>query len=297
MNTDLDHLTRFLLPAAGVRGVVVSLDECWAEIQAREQYPDGLRDLLGECAAAAALFTGHIKFDGRLSIHLKGSTAVSTVFAECSQGRTLRAIALWDGEVPAPLSPRQLGSGALLAITIEKFLGGQLEPQRYQGMVALDAERLAIAFEDYFQQSEQLPTRVLLAADGRRARGLMLQQLPSDHGDADGWNRAQALFDTLGARELLETDCDLLLHRLFHEEAVERLSREPLAFACSCSRERVAALLQTLGHDETLASIDPTLGAVSVQCEFCGQRYRFDPVDIEALFSAGGSPPGSQRVN
>ena len=292
-----DVLLRFLLGRTGVRGVMVSLDSAWQEILDREAYPEDLAGLLGETAAAAALFTGHVKVEGRLSIQLKGQGALRTLFAECTHRGTLRGLALWEGELPSPLGLAQLGEGSLLAITIEKppLPGG--ESLRYQGLVALEQDSLGAAFEAYFAQSEQLPTRLLLAADGRRARGLMLQVLPGADQDTDAWPRTQALFDTLGGAELLETPPETLLYRLFHEERPELLSQRSLAFGCSCSRERVGGMLLALGHEQALDSIDPALGAVGVQCEFCGQRYRFDPVDLEQLFAGGGIGPAAPTAH
>ena len=292
-----DVLLRFLLGRTGVRGVMVSLDSAWQEILDREAYPEDLAGLLGETAAAAALFTGHVKVEGRLSIQLKGQGALRTLFAECTHRGTLRGLALWEGELPSPLGLAQLGEGSLLAITIEKppLPGG--ESLRYQGLVALELDSLGAAFEAYFAQSEQLPTRLLLAADGRRARGLMLQVLPGADQDTDAWPRTQALFDTLGGAELLETPPETLLYRLFHEERPELLSQHSLAFGCSCSRERVGGMLLALGHEQALDSIDPALGAVGVQCEFCGQRYRFDPVDLEQLFAGGGIGPAAPTAH
>jgi molecular chaperone Hsp33 len=280
-----DRLTRFLLPGAGVRGVHVRLERSWQRIRSNDDYPPAIAELLGEAVVASALFTGHVKVDGRLSVQLQGGGAVRTLFAECTASGTLRAIARLaeDEPVPASRDLRQLGADAVLAITIENpGLHGR-EPVRYQGLVPLESDSLAGAFEDYFRQSEQLPTRLLLAAGEDRATGLMLQRLPGDEGDADGWTRACALFDTLGPAELLEAPADALLQRLFHEDGVELLGGRDLAFGCSCSRDRVAAMLGALGPDEARASVID--GAARVRCEFCGERYEFDRAQVEALLA------------
>lgn len=277
-----DTLTRFLLPAAGVRGIGVQLDDTWQTVAGRAEYPPAARELLGEASAATVLFTGHTKVDGRLSIQLRSQGALRTLFAECTAAGTVRGIAqLSEGE-DAPRDLRELGEDALLAITIENPGLDPREPQRYQSLVGLQASRLAEAFEGYFRQSEQLPTRLLLAADGQRAAGLMLQKLPGDEGDADGWTRAGALFDTLGEAELLSTPVPVLLHRLFHEETPQILTERPVRFGCSCSHERVASMLQSLGEEEATAALAD--GVAEVRCEFCGQRYRFTPAEIAELF-------------
>ncbi|MBV6868895.1 Hsp33 family molecular chaperone HslO [Xanthomonas axonopodis pv. desmodiigangetici] len=283
--TDHDQLSRFLLPAAGVRGVHVRLTKAWHDIQGAAAYPPAARQLLGEAAVAAALFTGHTKVDGRLSVQLRGNDILRTLFAECTAAGTLRGIVQLAEDADAPTDLRELGEAALLAITIENPGLDPREPQRYQSLVGMQAPDLAEAFETYFQQSEQLPTRLLLAAGPDQAAGLLLQKLPGDEGDNDGWTRIGALFDTLGAPELLSVAGQDLLHRLFHEEAPQLLSSKPLSFGCSCSRERVASMLQSLGEEEARAAAEAT-GEVEVRCEFCGREYHFPLTALDVLFNA-----------
>ena len=285
-----DQLSRFLLPDAGVRGVVVSLDQAWRDLTAHADNPPAVDELLGEAAAAAALFTAHAKVEGRLSVQLRSAGALRTLFAECTAAGTLRGIVRLNESAGAPSRDlRALGADALLAITIENPPLGSGEPMRYQGLVALAAERLDMAFEDYFRQSEQLPTRLLLVCDGNRAAGLLLQKLPGEEGDEDGFRRASALFDTLGHAELLALPPADVVHRLFHEEGPQLVGEKPLRFACSCSRERVEGMLVSLGRDEADAAVAAGDGRASVLCEFCGQGYGFDAGEIAALFSREAS--------
>ncbi|WP_313346754.1 Hsp33 family molecular chaperone HslO [Stenotrophomonas sp.] len=296
MTAQTDSLVRFLLPDAGVRGVHVHLDATWQEILSHASYPPVAAELLGEASVASALFTGHTKVDGRLSIQLRSSTAMRTLFTECTAAGTLRGIVQMSDEGDAPRDLTALGDDALLAITIENPGLDPREPQRYQSLVGLGAPGLDEAFEDYFRQSEQLPTRLLLAADGTRAAGLLLQKLPGDGGDEDGWVRASALFETLGKQELLDVDAETLLVRLFHEENPELLGARPLRFACSCSRERVESMLQSLGEEEARASAEAT-GSVDIRCEFCGQEYHFPLTEFDILFSdAVVSSPAPERL-
>lgn len=296
MTAQTDTLARFLLPDAGVRGVHVHLDASWQKILSHASYPPNAAELLGEASVASALFTGHTKVDGRLSIQLRSNTAMRTLFAECTAAGTLRGIAQLAEGGDAPRDLSSFGDDALLAITIENPGLDPREPQRYQSLVGLSAPSLDEAFEDYFRQSEQLPTRLLLAADGDRAAGLLLQKLPGDEGDQDGWSRASALFETLGKQELLNVPAHELLHRLFHEENPELLGERPLQFGCSCSRERVESMLQSLGEVEARAAAEPT-GAVEIRCEFCGQEYHFPLTEFGILFrEAVVSAPAPERL-
>jgi molecular chaperone Hsp33 len=281
--TEHDRLTRFLLPASGIRGVHVSLDATWQEIRGRTPYPEHAQRLLGKACVAAALFTGHTKIDGRLSIQLRADGNLRTLFAECTAAGSLRGIVQLSEGADAPADLRQLGTSAVLAITIENPGLDPREPQRYQSLIALDAADLDEAFENYFRQSEQLPTRLLLAISGDHAAGLFLQKLPAESDDLDGWTRACALFETLTATELLSTSAQLLLHRLFHEESPQLLGDKVLHFACSCSRERVVGMLQSLGEAEARAAAEST-GAVEVRCEFCGQNYHFPLTELSVMF-------------
>lgn len=291
--TSADRLTRFMIHGAGVRGVHVELRETWQHIRqlmadVAGQAP-GAVELLGEATAAAALFTGHLKIDGRLSVQLRSSGLLRTLFVECTSAGTLRGIVRLDpehddkaaGNSEITGNLRDLGEDTVLAITIENPSVGGREPVRYQGMVALDTDSLGDAFEGYFRQSEQLPTRLLLAGNDERVAGLMLQKVPGDEGDEDGWTRTGALFDTLGRDELLGAPVEELLNRLFHEDGVQLMGDRPLSFACSCSVERVESMLVSLGSEEALAATED--GDAQIRCEFCGEDYRFTRERIQEL--------------
>ena len=276
-----DLLTRFLLPGAGVRGVHVRLAGSWTTLLSHATYPPVARRLLGEACAAAALLTAHAKIDGRLSLQLRADTGLKLLFAECTAAGSLRGIVQLDDGADAPPDLRRLDH-PMLAITIENPGLDPREPLRYQSLVELSSPTLDEVLEDYFRQSEQLPSRLLLAADGTHACGLMLQKLPGDEGDDDGWARAGALFDTLAADELATTPGPVLLHRLFHEETPQVLAEKALAFGCSCSHERVAAMLQSLGEEEARAAAQD--GQARIQCGFCGRQYHFPLAEIGVLF-------------
>ena len=283
-----DVLHRFLIEGANVRGVLVRLSESWSTINASADYPPEISTFLGQATAAVALFGGHTKVEGRLSLQLKGNQSLRTVFAEYRHPGLLRGLAHWHDPVPAPLTLRDLGKDALLALTIETQPPGQPEPVRYHGLVDLDANSLAQACEGYFARSEQLPTRLLLAQRGGRAAGILLQTLPGHAPDDDAWARVQALLETLSEDELFNLPAETLLYRLFHEDGVRLLAEQALRFACTCTRERVEQVLRGIGEEEALAAIEDD--AARVTCEFCGHTYRFDRVDIAGLFAQPAVP-------
>ena len=262
-----DVLHRFLLEHAGVRGVLVKLGPTWREVAARADYPPAVRALLGETLAASALLTGNIKLDGALSIELKSSGALRLLFAECTDQGRLRGLARWNEPLPESLALHELPDAGM-AITIGNVERGQ----RYQGLVELQHAGVAEALENYFVQSEQLPARILLAADGEHAVGLMLQKLPDEGGhhaaqDEDAWNRIVHLTATLGVQELLTAAPEQLLYRLYHEESVRLFEPRALAFGCSCSRERVSGMLRSLGRDEVEAALAARDDQIEVICE------------------------------
>ena len=285
-----DVLHRFLLEHAGVRGVLVRLGPAWREVAGRADYPPALHAMLGEALAASALLTGNIKLDGALSVELKSSGALRMLFAECTDHGRLRGLARWNEPLPEPLALNALPD-ASMAITIGNVERGQ----RYQGLVELQHTSVAESLENYFIQSEQLPARILLAANDTHAVGLMLQKMPDEGGhhaaqDDDAWSRVVHLTATLGAQELLNTVPEQLLYRLYHEESVRLFEPRSLAFGCSCSRERVTGMLRSLGRDEVEAALTARGDEIEVICEFCAQRYHFDRIDAELLLSSSVVP-------
>ena len=281
-----DSLQRFIFENAPIHGEIVHLDATWQAVLERRQYPPRVREVLGELMAAAALLTSTLKFDGRLIMQIQGKGPVSLLVIECTSDRTMRAIAQWQGEIPdAPLAAL-VGDGRL-AVTIDPLKG----KERYQAIVALEGLTVAEAFENYFARSEQLATRLWLASDPQQAAGMLLQRLPeAEPPDDDAWMRAVHLGSTITREELLALPVREIVHRLYHEEDIRLFSRMPVSFRCSCSRERVEAVLRMLGRDE-IQSILAEQGSVSVDCEFCGNRYEFDRIDAEQLFAALHSAP------
>jgi molecular chaperone Hsp33 len=283
-----DTLNRFILEATHVRGEWVHLDATWQALLERYDYPPVVRDLLGQALAAVALLSATIKFDGSLILQVTGNGPLNLLVVQAGKHGTVRGLARWQSEVPDANLAAQFGDGRMV-ITIDPGEGRE----RYQGVVPLEGASLSEALEGYFIRSEQLPTRLWLAADGQRAAGLLLQALPGEQRDPDAFNRAVILADTVEDEELLEWSVETLLHRLYHEEDVRLLEGSPVSFRCGCSRERVADMLRNLGRAE-VEGILADEGVVEVHCEFCNAGYRFDAVDAEQLFAEGEPPPGTR---
>lgn len=282
--TDDDYLYRFVFEHFGVRGEFVRLAASWQAV--RERQP-GLADAqghLGEALAAVVLLSGTIKFKGALSLQLHGNAALSTILVQATGERTVRGMLhARSGALDTGGSLQQVLGDGRLVLTAESPSG-----ERYQGIVAVASDTLAGALQDYFAQSEQLPTRLWLVADRERVSGLFLQRLPGEAG-TENWRRVTLLADTVSGAELQALDLRTLLHRLFHEEDVRLFDPEPVAFRCGCSRERVAAALVAMGRDEIDGILDEQ-GVIEADCEFCNAHYRFDRVDAAALFSDGVVP-------
>ena len=316
------ELHRFLFDGLPVRGMLVRLTDTWQDILARRAASEGgafdapVRELLGEMAAAGALMQANIKFNGALVLQIFGDGPVKLAVAEVQPDLSLRATAKVVGEVHegdrlAALMNTHGKGRCAITLDPKDRLPGQ---QPYQGVVPLHGDRgeplhrLSEVLEHYMLQSEQLDTRLVLAANDQIAAGLLIQRLPlQGEGNLGGarnedeiglnehYNRIAHLAATLTSEELLTLDADTILHRLFWEEPhtrfVPQAGEDGPRFACSCSRERVSGMLRSLGVAE-VESILAEQGQVEVGCDFCGAHYRFDQVDAAQIFTHPlASPP------
>jgi molecular chaperone Hsp33 len=283
-----DTLQRFVFEHAPIRGEIVHLDATWRAVLERHDFPAPLRSVLGELMAASALLAATLKFDGSMILQMHGTGPVQLIVVECTSAQTLRATAKWSGEVSSTSLPEMLGDGRF-AITLAPGDG----KQTYQGIVEIDPAGVSASLEHYMDQSQQLKTRLWLAATDTHAAGLLLQKLPDrvEH-DSDSWNRALKLAETVTGPELLALPPPTLLRRLYHEEDLRLFEPRPVAFRCSCSIERVSAMLRMLGYYE-VQSILRERAAVDVNCEFCNRGYRFDAVDAEQVFAVEHPAPAT----
>lgn len=276
---DRDNLHRFLFEEVGIRGELVQLDASWQAVLACHDYPPAVQSQLGQALAATVLLSATIKFKGSLILQAQSAGPLQTLVAQATHHRTVRGLARWNGEVPQGTLAETHGPGRLV-LTIQTE--GR-DP--YQGIVSLEGANLAEALQTYFSHSEQLQTRLWLVADGQRAVGLFLQELPSQQtGHEADWKRITLLASTVTAKEMLSLPSTELLYRLFNEEQVRLFEAEPISFRCGCSRERIENTLAALGRGE-METILAEEGTIEVDCEFCNRHYSFDRVDVEQLFS------------
>ena len=301
-----DLVRRFIFEKQPVRGHWVNLESAWRELRAHGRYPEAVERLLGEAVAAVVLLAASLKFHGTLTFQLQGNGAMHLLVAQCTQDFGLRALARFDESAVAALpaaAPRGalfralVGTEGRLTVTVEADQKGA----RYQGVVPLEGRSLAESLEAYFASSEQLPTRVLLAADAARSAGLLVQKLPGAGGTGDeepdaAWQGAQHGIERLKEAELLESGVEELLARGFPERDLRLFRGSPVRFECRCGEGRVAGLLRALGEDEVKEVLQEQ-GSVTVTCEFCQRPFRFDAAAVQALFSADGTTGGSPEIH
>jgi molecular chaperone Hsp33 len=306
----MDTLQKFMFENAAVRGELVDISETWRAVQARHDYPRPVKTMLGEMLAAAALLSANLKFNGSIVMQIHGDGPVKLLVVECDSELHLRATAkvVPDAPINEGASVTQLvnkhGHGRfIITLDPKDKLPGQ---QPYQGIVPLDGESIGTIIENYMLRSEQLDTKLWLAADDTVSRGLLLQKLPKEGGTGgpvedmqETWNRTVALASTLRTDELLQTDTGTLMRRLFWEETIRLFDAQHPEFRCTCSREKVGNMLKMLGRPEIDSAL-ADMGKLGINCDFCGQHYEFDKVDCAQLFATetaieGLQPPGAAR--
>jgi len=295
---DRDSLHRFMFEHFPIRGQLVHLDASWRALIEHRDYPAGIRDALGQGVAASLLLASTIKFEGVLSLQLQGDGPVRLMLVQCTDGLGVRGLARYRDDGVDRIEFGALFGSGTLTVTLEN----ESAAQRYQGIVPIADGSLADALQLYFENSEQLPTRLWLHADAEGASGMLLQRLPLESSLApagavqaravhavdveDAWRRVQIIGDTLTPEELRTLSDREILHRLFNEDDVRLYEPSPVYFRCRCSRERVAGMLQGIGEQE-IRSLIAERGEVEVSCDFCNRAYTFDAVDAAQLLNAG----------
>ena len=290
-----DLLHRFLFDDCDVRGEIVTLGDSYREVLSHNPQAPAIQQLLGEFLAAVGLLSSTLKFDGKIILQARGDGAVGTIMAECNHHNSLRGIVRVNPEIE--LSDelanhgnlQQLLGNGVLVITIEpqrsENFSGKLE--RHQGIVPMDADNLAGCLEHYFQQSEQLATRLWFAAGDHSVTGFLIQALPqqlitNSDDNRDKWETITTLASTVKQEELLDLDHSTVLYRLFNEYPLRLFEPKALHFACSCSRERSASALLSIGKEE-VEELLVEKGSIDIDCQFCNQHYHFSAEEVRQL--------------
>jgi molecular chaperone Hsp33 len=304
-----DLVLPFEIKPLGVRGRLVRLGPAVDDILHRHAYPASVSALLAEAVALAAILGAMLKFDGKFILQTKTDGPVDMIVADYVAPCKVRGYARFDGaRVAALKNPGQvdlLGTG-YLAMTVDQ--GPDME--RYQGIVPLDGADLTAAAHSYFEKSEQIPTRIRMAAgplfqrgakgEAWRAGAIMVQHLPreggssplpSHSGDApegsdvapqenDDWVKARLLLDTVEAHELLDPQlsAEQLLYRLYHEDGVTAYPATHLERYCSCSQDSITRMLARFPAEDRADMV--TDGEIAVTCEFCSTTYKVQPGDL-----------------
>ncbi len=275
-----DKVRRFLFEEHGIRGVWVKLTHSWQAAKQFQNQPNVVLNQLGQALASVSMLATTVKFEGAMILQAQSDGAISTLVAQATDKYKIRGVVKCAENVSNHDSLSELFGHGRLILTIENGNG-----KPYQGIVPLQGENLAAALQMYFEQSEQLKTRLWLFANETHAAGFLLQELPSDEDLPNEWETIEALANTITEQEMYELDCHELLNRLFHEEDVRLFNSESVEFECSCSLERIEKTLQAMGSEE-LHSILEEHKMIDVTCEFCGENYRFDSESVETLLAA-----------
>lgn len=292
-----DTVQNFLFEELPIRGEIVHLNASFQQIMEQHQYPPLVRRWLGEALVLISLLSTLIKFNGRLAIQFQGKGKFKLLLVQCNDQLQIRGLAQWEGELTEEEILDSLKKGTIV-ITMDPENG----KQRYQGIVAWQGETLSESIEGYFQNSEQLPTRIWVAVDEKSAAGFLLQRMPDEDEikresalDHD-WEHINFLTATLTAHELTNLDNKTLLHRLYVEEDVRLFEPKSLIFQCTCSEKRGANAILTLGKKEAEEELRDKQQIV-VKCEFCNHEYTYDRVDVATIFHKGDDFSSSDQIH
>jgi molecular chaperone Hsp33 len=288
-----NFVQRFLFDDLDIRGALVRLGPAWQAMRHGRDYPEPVATLLGEMTAVATLIGGQLKQAGRLTFQVQGAGPVRLLVVDCNEQLEIRGMAIAAEEATADdlhgNAAELLGAdaGGRLALLLE--LPHAREP--YQSIVPLVGESVAQIFEHYLVQSEQQPTRLILAASEDAVAGLFLQKLPNaDLRDIDGWDRVVQLASTVRDEELFGLSPEELLLRLFHEETVRLFDAQEVTYYCPEDWDKVREMLKNLGQEEVEAILAEQ-GEVVILDDICNHEYRFDAESVAELFAPDQRPP------
>lgn len=279
-----DLLYRYLFEEYEVRGELVQLDHTYRHVVEAQNYPVQVQKLLGELLVATSLLTATLKFEGSITVQLQGDGPVRLAVINGDNNQQLRGVSRYEGELPSDGKLQSLIGNGQLIITITPEQG-----ERYQGIIALDADTLAGCLEHYFARSEQLATKLWIRTGyhegAPRAAGIMLQELPAQSEDhSNDFDHLTQLTSTIKDEELFGLQAEEILYRLYHQDKVRVFDPQAVEFRCTCSRERCEGALLQIEKEEVMEMVQE-LGKIDMHCDYCGAQYQFNGIDVETLFS------------
>ncbi len=278
-----DKIHRFIFDAHGIRGEMVRLEDSCQKMLQNHKYPPTIASLLQQTAAASVMLATTLKFEGKMSIQLITQGCLKMLLVQTTHNLGYRGLVRYDQQADyTDLAFSDLVKDGQMTITIEPKKG-----KRYQGIVPLSGNSIAECIENYFNQSEQLETRIWLFNNESQVYGMMLQALP-DMLSKDSFEHLVYLASTLAQDESLSVDNEILMHRLFHQESIQNLVVEPVSFNCGCSEKKMLDSISLLPSEEIQQMLSEK-GHIAVKCEFCWARFSFDEVDIKSHLSLDGN--------
>ncbi|QCU89680.1 Hsp33 family molecular chaperone HslO [Thiomicrorhabdus sediminis] len=279
MSNNLVH--RFLFKELNIRGQHILLKDAWQEMIADRHYPPAIIKLLGELTAVSVLMASGMKHKGRITLQVQGKGPISLLVVDVTHDLKIRGVAKTNQEITDQSTMDELLGDGQILMTLENTQ----TDHHFQSYVPREGDSVAEAFETFLSQSEQLPSKIWLGADGNGIGGVMIQKMPETDGhDADGWDRVVHLTTTVNTEELTGLQVDELLHRLFHEETLELFEAQEVCYDCPKDEERVKTMLRGLGEAEVRKVLEEQ-GEIVIHNEMCNFHMRFKKEDIDALFA------------
>lgn len=294
----INAIQRFLFKEHDIRGQAIQLNESWQEMVKDRHYPDSIITLLGELTAVSILMANGMKHEGRVTIQVQGGGPIQMLVVDVTHDLKIRGVAKTNNETAGHLSDKTtidelLGDGQIL-MTLENTQ----TQHHFQSYVPREGNSIAEAFESFLSQSEQLPSKLWLAATEKALGGVMIQKMPDSGShfdndfnpdgemtsDKDAWNRITHLTSTVTAKELTELPTETIIHRLFHEELVELFAERDVTYECPKDEEKVKNMLISLGEAE-VRNILEEQGEIVIHNEMCNFHLRFDENDVNDIFS------------
>ena len=275
-----DGLQRFIFEHAEIRGEIARLEQVYQTITEQRPYPPAVKTILGEALVSCLLLVGSIKFEGELSLQFQGDDALPMMILQCDHQLHLRGFAKFKPDLD-DIAYQQAFLNGQMSLMIHQ----SHQTEVFQSIVPITSAEMSQNLMNFFSQSEQVATQIMITSDSKRVCGMLLQLLPGQDTEQreEFWEYATKIGQTLTPQELLNLENTEVLYRLYHETEIRLLLEKNVEFKCRCSSEKMEGVLKMLGQ----ADVEDLLNEyekVEVVCDFCNQKYYFDSIDIAMMF-------------